>query len=76
MKTDNLVRTQLGLVDPVKGKIVVSIRGLSGARHWNKENNTFNPPLESVKPAEPKKEEAPVKKATKKTTKAKKNTSE
>lgn len=48
-----LVATKLGWVNPSSGELVKSVRGLSGAREWDKATNEFNPPLEKAKKPEP-----------------------
>ena len=43
------IATTVGWVDPAKGELLVSIRGLSGARVWDRKTNTFDPPLDAPK---------------------------
>ena len=70
------VATQLGWVNPKTGELLVSIRGLSGAKMWDRKTNTFAGAPEPVKAA-PQKPDVPVveiadvpaPKATKKPTK-------
>lgn len=69
MAKKNLVRTKLGLVDPDKGKLVVSIRGIPGAVDWDPETNTFGDQKEQPKPAVKKTKKKATKKTTKKATK-------
>lgn len=52
----NAVATQLGWVDPDKGELLVSIRGLSGAKKWDPKTNTFD----GDKPAKAKKAKKPI----------------
>lgn len=52
-----LVATKLGWVNVESGELVQRIFGLSGAREWDPETNSFDPPLEGSKKEVP---EVPV----------------
>lgn len=47
------VATTLGWVDPAKGELLVSIRGLPCAVEWDRKTNTFSKDGKSLKTAEP-----------------------
>lgn len=62
------IATTVGWVDPAKGELLVSIRGLPGAVEWDRKANTFGG--KAAKPAVEKKAkvekvEAPVKEEVK-----------
>lgn len=75
-----LVATKLGWVNVETGELVQRIFGLSGARNWDPETNTFDPPLASVKETKAEPDPAPAEteptKQEKKPAKKKKNKGE
>lgn len=61
------VATTVGWVDPVRGELLVSIKGLPGACEWNRKTNTF---LKDGKVFDPLAKKTKKKAAKKRVTKA------